>query len=114
MEFIANANKAKSDFLSNMSHDMATPIMQLWESLITKKDIGDMKKLLNDLETIEISAKHLLNLINDVLDMSKIESKNITYTFEKISIRTEIDYIASVVSNFRRKGNIFCFKQSES
>lgn len=100
MEFTNAATKAKSEFLSNMSHDIRTPMNAIIGMVaLAKKDIEQRDVLLADLDTIEASANHLLNLINDVLDMSKIESGNIAYSLESIDIRTEIDYISSIMSH---------------
>ncbi len=112
MEFTNAATKAKSEFLSNMSHDIRTPMNAIIGMVaLAKKDIEQRDVLLADLDTIETSANHLLNLINDVLDMSKIESGNIAYSLEDIDIRTEIDYISSMMSHaFNKHGLTFEIK----
>ena len=69
------ANKAKTAFLSRMSHDIRTPINGVMGMLqIISKNRDDHEKVDNCLEKIQISAEHLLALINDVLDMSKLEA----------------------------------------
>ena len=69
------ANRAKTDFLSRMSHDIRTPINGVMGMLqIISKNREDHQKVDDCLEKIYISAEHLLALINDVLDMSKLEA----------------------------------------
>ena len=69
------ANKEKTEFLSRMSHDIRTPINGVMGMLeIIKKNRGDQEKVDDCLEKIHISSEHLLALINDVLDMSKLEA----------------------------------------
>lgn len=69
------ANNAKTLFLNNMSHDIRTPMNAiLGMTQIAKKNINDEKQLLDCLEKIEISSGHLLALINEVLDLSKLEA----------------------------------------
>ena len=69
------ANKAKTEFLSRMSHDIRTPINGVMGMLeIIKKNRDDRERVDDCLEKIHVSSEHLLSLINDVLDMSKLES----------------------------------------
>ena len=76
-----NANKAKTDFLSNMSHDIRTPMNAIigMTSLI-RYDAGNKDKVIEYADKIDISSQHLLGIINDVLDMSKIEAGNGEWT----------------------------------
>lgn len=92
------ANKAKSEFLSNMSHDIRTPMNAIvGMTAIATVHIDDAEQVKNCLKKITLSGKHLLGLINDVLDMSKIESGKMTLTSEKISLREVIEGVASIV-----------------
>ena len=69
------ANKAKSEFLSNMSHDIRTPMNAIvGMTAIATANMDNTQQVQNCLRKIALSSKHLLGLINDVLDMSKIES----------------------------------------
>ncbi|MCO7121138.1 response regulator [Ihubacter massiliensis] len=69
------ANEAKSRFLSNMSHDIRTPMNAIvGMTTIAKAHLDDRERIKDCLDKIDLSSTHLLNLINDVLDMSKIES----------------------------------------
>lgn len=72
------ANRAKSDFLSHMSHDIRTPMNAIVGMTdIAKSHLGEPEKIRDCLNKITLSSQHLLGLINDVLDMSKIENGNI-------------------------------------
>lgn len=69
------ASSAKTSFLANMSHDMRTPMNGIvGMTAIAKNNLDDRKRVEDCLNKIDLSSSHLLNLINDVLDMSKIES----------------------------------------
>lgn len=92
------ATKAKSEFLSNMSHDIRTPMNAIvGMTAIATAHIEDKEQVQNALKKIALSGKHLLGLINDVLDMSKIESGKMTLTEERISLREVFDGIVSIV-----------------
>ena len=72
-----NANKAKTDFLSNMSHDIRTPMNAIIGIIsLIRHNAGDKEKVIEYADKIAISSQHLLGIINDVLDMSKIEAGN--------------------------------------
>ncbi len=93
-----NANKAKSEFLSNMSHDIRTPMNAIvGMTAIATTNIDDKQQVHNCLRKIALSSKHLLGLINDILDMSKIESGKMTLSMEQISLRDIMDSIVSIV-----------------
>ncbi len=92
------ATRAKSEFLSNMSHDIRTPMNAIvGMTAIATAHIDDKEQVRNCLRKIALSGKHLLGLINDVLDMSKIESGKMTLTAERISLREVIEGIVSIV-----------------
>lgn len=82
-----NANKAKTDFLSNMSHDIRTPMNAIIgiTSLI-RYDAGNKAKVIEYADKIDISSQHLLGIINDVLDMSKIEAGKTVFKYSDFSI----------------------------
>lgn len=93
-----NANKAKSEFLSNMSHDIRTPMNGIvGMTTIALANIHDEGKVQNCLKKITISSRHLLGLINDVLDMSKIESGKISLSIGMISLREIMESIVNIV-----------------
>ena len=92
------ANKAKSEFLSNMSHDIRTPMNAIvGMTAIATANISDKKQVQNCLRKITLSSKHLLGLINDVLDMSKIESGKMTLNSDLVSLRELMDGLVSIV-----------------
>ena len=92
------ANKAKSEFLANMSHDIRTPMNAIvGMTAIATAHIDDRKQVENCLRKITLSSKHLLGLINDVLDMSKIESGKLTLTTEQISLKEVVEGIVNIM-----------------
>lgn len=85
------ASQAKTDFLLNMSHDIRTPMNAiLGFQELAKRNIHDPEKVLNALEKSRRSGEHLLSLINDILDMSQIESGKVVLTPEVIEISEHI------------------------
>ena len=93
-----NANKAKTDFLSNMSHDIRTPMNAIIgiTSLI-RHDAGNKAKVIEYADKIDISSQHLLGIINDVLDMSKIEAGKTVFKYSDFSI---LDFIQELDTVF--------------
>lgn len=92
------ANKAKSDFLSNMSHDIRTPMNAIvGMTAIATANIDDKEQVTNCLKKISLSSRHLLGLINDVLDMSKIESGKMTLNMEELSLSEVVESIATII-----------------
>ncbi|MCR5546592.1 MAG: response regulator [Lachnospiraceae bacterium] len=92
------ANKAKSDFLSNMSHDIRTPMNAIvGMTAIAKDHINDPEKVDDCLRKINLSGKQLLGLINDVLDMSKIESGKLVMNMEALSLRETMETICDII-----------------
>lgn len=92
------ANKAKSEFLSNMSHDIRTPMNAIvGMTAIATANMDDHEQVKNCLKKITMSSKHLLGLINDVLDMSKIESGKMTLNMDQMSLREVMEGIVNIV-----------------
>lgn len=92
------ANSAKSDFLSKMSHDIRTPMNGIiGMAAIAKSRIDDKERVSECLEKIELSAQNLLSLINEILDMSKIESGKITLNDEEVNLSRLIESIETMV-----------------
>lgn len=92
------ANRAKSDFLSNMSHDIRTPMNAIvGMTTIATANLEDRQQVENCLKKITLSSKHLLGLINDILDMSKIESGKLTLKNSQVSLRETMDGIVNIV-----------------
>ena len=91
------ANLAKSEFLSRMSHEIRTPMNGIvGMSTIAMQNLGNTDKVEDCLEKVTMSSKHLLSLINDVLDMSKIESGKVELKQEAFDFRSfleELEYL---------------------
>lgn len=94
------ANQAKSEFLSSMSHDIRTPmnaIMGMTSLASAHKD--DRERLADCLEKISFSSKHLLSLINDILDMSKIERGKIALNCTNIALQELMEQIQAILAS---------------
>lgn len=102
------ANKAKSLFLANMSHELRTPLNAIiGYSEILQEDgpIMSEKEIVEDLKKITDSGRHLLTLINDVLDVSKIEAGKITLHVESFPINSLVREVCSIVKPFIEKNH---------
>ncbi len=94
------ANKAKSDFLSNMSHDIRTPMNGIiGMTAIAAANIHDPERVQDCLTKITHASKHMLNLINEVLDMSKIESGKVDLIEEEFNLSDLIDNLLSMTAS---------------
>ncbi len=94
------ANKAKTDFLSNMSHDIRTPINGIiGMTAIAAAHIDDKERVQDSLQKITQASKHLLSLINEVLDMSKIESGKVDLIEEEFNLSDLIDNLLSMTNS---------------
>ena len=104
-----NANQAKSRFLANMSHELRTPMNAIiGYSEILKEDAHEMgfNEFIPDLNKIGGAARHLLGLINDILDLSKIESGKMDVHLEEFSIQPLLDDVLATIQGLvERKGN---------
>ena len=103
------ASRAKSEFLSNMSHDIRTPMNAIiGMTAIAAANPADSAKVQDCLRKITVSSKHLLGLINDVLDMSKIESGRMTLNRDLVSLRETMESLVSIVQpQVKTKGQSF-------
>lgn len=117
LEIAKNANAAKSNFLANMSHDIRTPMNAIvGYSTLLIKDADDKNKVIEIGKKITYSSQHLLSLINDVLDMSKIESGRTSLNSDKVDVSEVINNISEIVQvqtkskkqsfEIKTKGNI--------
>ena len=98
LEIAKNANAAKSNFLANMSHDIRTPMNAIvGYSTLLIKDADDKNKIIEIGKKITYSSQHLLSLINDVLDMSKIESGRTSLNSDKVDVSEVINNISEIV-----------------
>ncbi len=100
------ANLAKSEFLSRMSHDIRTPMNAiLGMTAIAEKQPDDREKLLDCLAKIRVSGDHLLGLINEVLDMSKIESGSIALSENTFLLSETLETVTQIIRpDTQRKG----------
>jgi signal transduction histidine kinase len=105
------ANSSKSQFLANMSHELRTPlnaIIGYSDLLIEEAEELDAQDLVPDLDKIRSSGKHLLGLINDVLDLSKIEAGKMEMSLETFEVRDVVAAVAAMVRPLVEKnGNVF-------
>ena len=98
-----NANKAKTDFLSNMSHDIRTPMNAIIGIIsLIRHNAGDKEKVIEYADKIAISSQHLLGIINDVLDMSKIEAGKTVFKYSDFSI---LDFMEELNTIFHSQAN---------
>jgi len=103
------ANAAKSDFMSRMSHDIRTPMNAIiGMTAIAGKYLEDKERVEDCLRRITVSSRHLLSLINEVLDMSKIESGKIDLTDEEVNLSDLIGNLVTMIrpSMQERKHNL--------
>lgn len=101
------ANKAKTVFLSTMSHDIRTPMNAIIGlTTIAEKNIGDSKSVSDNLHKIKLASNHLLTLINDILDISKVEHGNISLSPVRFSISDLAENLENMVLPMIRQKNI--------
>ena len=92
------ASKAKTDFLANMSHDIRTPMNAIIGiTTLMKNELHQPEKLAEHLAKLETSGRLLLGIINDILDMSRIESGKVTLNVEKMNLPQQISQLDSVI-----------------
>ena len=92
------ASKAKTDFLSNMSHDIRTPMNAIIGiTTLMKNELHQPEKLAEHLDKLENSGQLLLGIINDILDMSRIESGKTTLNVEKMNLPQQISQLDSII-----------------
>ncbi|MCZ7402563.1 MAG: ATP-binding protein [Candidatus Methanoperedens sp.] len=109
-----NANKVKSEFLSTMSHELRTPLNSIigFSDMMKQKMVGELnQKQEHYIDNILNSSKHLLSLINDILDLSKIESGKIEMNIEKISLPSTINDTLEMIRTTAMKHNINLIKE---
>ncbi len=100
LEEVQRANAAKSEFVANMSHEMRTPLTTVKgyaESVLAQCDEDDPKR--ESLIAIALGARHLGNLIQDVLDLSRIENDNLELAREKIEVATLVAEVVQMLRN---------------
>ena len=101
------ASCAKSDFLARMSHEIRTPLNAIvGMTHIARQKIGNQKKLLSSINEISLASSHLLSLINDILDMSKIESGKFEISHEPFALKPAMYEVAELVKQRCREKNL--------
>ena len=107
-----SANKAKTDFLSTMSHDIRTPMNAIMGlTTIAEKNLGDTESVADNLRKIGLASNHLLSLINDILDISKVESGKLNLSPLTFSIVDTVENLVNISQPMIKEKNInFCFR----
>ncbi|ETA68151.1 PAS domain S-box [Methanolobus tindarius DSM 2278] len=103
------ANRSKSQFLANMSHELRTPLNSIigFSDMLLLKSFGDInEKQERYLNNVSGSGKHLLNLINDILDLSKIEAGMMSLNTEDVIVSELMDEVMGTISSIAVKKNI--------
>jgi PAS domain S-box-containing protein len=103
------SNKIKSEFIANMSHELRTPLNSVigFSQMLNEKIFGDLnEKQVHYVSNIQKSGNHLLELINDILDISKIESGNMDYSPETTDFKQIMDEIIVLIDPLVKEKNI--------
>ena len=109
------ASKAKSEFLSNMSHDIRTPMNAIVGITNLMEHEGNTSdRLRGYIQKIKFSSRHLLSLINDILDMSKIESNEVELNEERVSLAEQVGQVDSIIrSQMNEHGQVLNIRVHE-
>lgn len=98
MHMAQRANKLKTEFLANMSHDIRTPMNAiLGLTHLMEYDIEDIPKMREYLSKLRATSRHLMGIVNDVLDISKIENGSVTLSIKSNSISDQINQIETLI-----------------
>lgn len=111
---IREADRLKSEFLANMSHELRTPMNAIigFTRLVRRKSADLLpKRQRENLEKVEISAKQLLALINDILDLSKIEAGKMSVNFMPFDLAALVDTCFSTVESMVQQGKVQLIKE---
>ena len=102
-----SANRAKTDFLSTMSHDIRTPMNAIIGlTTIAEKNLGDVESTEESLRKISLASNHLLTLINDILDISKVESGKLKLSPLTFSLEETVENLVTVSQPMIKEKNI--------
>ena len=103
----AAASKAKTDFLSSMSHDIRTPMNAITGlTTIAEKNLGDTESVRDNLRKITLASNHLLTLINDILDISKVESGKLNLSPQTFTIVETVENLVNLSQPMIKEKNI--------
>ncbi len=107
-----SANRAKTEFLSTMSHDIRTPMNAIIGlTTLTERNLGDTESVRDNLRKISLASNHLLTLINDILDISKVESGKLTLSPLTFSIVETVENLVNISQPMIKEKNIdFSFR----
>ena len=98
LEVAEKASQAKTDFLSNMSHDIRTPMNAIVGlTTLMENELHQPEKLADHLDKLETSGRLLLSIINDILDMSRIESGKTTLSVEPMHLSQQLDQLSTMI-----------------
>ncbi len=110
-------DRLKSSFLANMSHELRTPlnsILGFADVMLEELDGPLTDNMQNDLALIQKNGKHLLHLINDVLDMAKIEAGKMNLSLERFNIQDILEDVTSITQPFANSKSLAVFIEAES
>lgn len=102
------ANRAKSIFLANMSHELRTPLAAIigYSEMIQEQSVNQpVTKIIERVGQIEVSAHHLLSIINDILDLSKIEAGKLTLQVEEFELNSLVENVVETIRPLMQKNN---------
>ncbi len=112
-ERLAYASQAKSEFLANMSHELRTPLNAIigFSELLVQKKAGYLnEKQERYVDNVISGSRHLLNLINDILDLSKVEARKVELSIEQISVLDTINEALTLINEKAAKHNVILNK----
>lgn len=98
MQVAEKASKSKTEFLASMSHDIRTPMNAIYGiSNLMQHELQNPDKMLDYIEKLQTSSKHLLGIINDILDVSKIENNSMELRKEEVDLEEQLEQIETVI-----------------
>lgn len=112
-----SANKMKSEFIANMNHELRTPLNSIigFSDILLEKNIGSLnEKQSKYVSNVSNSGKHLLNVITDILDISKVEAGKMELQHKKFRIKEILDDIEAIVFPLAEKKNIYLSTRLEA